>query len=170
MSVPITTVTVHPSFSIGPVDERIFGGFLEHLGRAVYEGVHDPTSAHADEHGNRADVLDALDRLKMTAMRWPGGNFVSGYHWRDGIGPVGQRPVVREPAWKSAEPNTFGSHEFLDLAERVGWTPMLAVNLGTGTPEEAADWVEYTNAPTGTQWADERAANGRVEPWRVPLW
>ncbi len=170
MTVPITTITVHPALTVGPVDDRIFGGFLEHLGRAVYEGVHDPTSAHADDHGNRTDVLHALDRLKMTAMRWPGGNFVSGYHWRDGIGPADQRPVVREPAWKSAEPNTFGTHEFLDLAERVGWTPMLAVNLGTGTPEEAADWVEYSNAPTGTQWADARAANGRPEPWRVPLW
>ena len=167
---PTTTLTIHPAFAVGPVDERIFGGFLEHLGRAVYEGVHDPASAHADEHGNRRDVLDALERLWMTAMRWPGGNFVSGYHWRDGIGPVERRPVVREPAWKSAEPNTFGTHEFLDLAERIGWTPMLAVNLGTGAPEEAADWVEYTNAPTGTRWADERAANGRDEPWRVPLW
>jgi alpha-N-arabinofuranosidase len=165
-----TTITLHPAFNVGAVDERVFGGFLEHLGRAVYEGVHDPGSIHADEHGNRTDVLAALDRLRMTAMRWPGGNFVSGYHWRDGIGPAHQRPVVREAAWKSVEPNTFGTHEFLDLAERAGWTSMLAVNLGTGTPQEAADWVEYTNAPTGTRWADERAANGRSEPWRVPLW
>ncbi|MFZ4517920.1 MAG: alpha-N-arabinofuranosidase [Microthrixaceae bacterium] len=165
-----TTVRLHPAFTVAPVDERIFGGFLEHLGRAVYGGVHDPTSAHADEFGNRSDVLAALDRLRMTVMRWPGGNFTSGYHWSDGIGPAETRPVVRDPAWRSAEPNTFGTHEFLDLAERVAWTPMLAVNLGTGTPEEAADWVEYCNAPTGTRWADERAANGRAEPWRVPLW
>jgi len=165
-----TTITLHPKYTAGPVDARIFGGFLEHLGRAVYEGVHDPASAHADEHGNRTDVLTALDRLHMTAMRWPGGNFASGYHWRDGVGPADRRATVREPAWKSAEPNSFGTHEFLDLAERTGWTPMLAVNLGTGTPEEAADWVEYTNAATGTRWADQRAANGRVEPWRVPLW
>ena len=170
MTLQPTTVTVHPAFPVGPVDPRIFGGFLEHLGRAVYGGVYDPSSLHADAHGCRTDVLEALGRLRMTAMRWPGGNFASGYHWRDGIGPADARPVVREPAWKSAEPNTFGTHEFLDLAERVGWTSMLAVNLGTGTPEEAADWVEYCNAPTGTKWADERAANGREAPWGVPLW
>ncbi len=170
MTLQPTTVTVHPAFPVGPVDPRIFGGFLEHLGRAVYGGVYDPSSLHADTHGCRTDVLEALGRLRMTAMRWPGGNFASGYHWRDGIGPADVRPVVREPAWKSAEPNAFGTHEFLDLAERVGWTSMLAVNLGTGTPEEAADWVEYCNAPTGTKWADERAANGRESPWGVPLW
>lgn len=166
----LTTLTVHPSFTIAPVDERIFGGFLEHLGRAVYGGVFDPMSAHADEHGCRRDVLDALAALRMTAMRYPGGNFVSGYHWRDGIGPTDQRPTVREPAWKSVETNHFGTHEFLDLCERMDWTPMLAVNLGTGTPEEAADWVEYATTSFGTRLDDERRANGRTEPWTVPLW
>jgi alpha-L-arabinofuranosidase len=170
VTLPPTTATVHPAFAVGAVDARIFGGFLEHLGRAVYGGVYDPSSSRADAHGCRTDVLEALGALRMTAMRWPGGNFASGYHWRDGIGPADRRPVVREPAWKSAEPNSFGSHEFLDLADRVGWTPMLAVNLGTGTPEEAADWVEYCNAPTGTRWADQRAGNGREAPWGVPLW
>ncbi|HVN52104.1 MAG TPA: alpha-L-arabinofuranosidase C-terminal domain-containing protein [Acidimicrobiales bacterium] len=166
----LTTLTVHPSFTIAPVDERIFGGFLEHLGRAVYGGVLDPTSAHADAHGCRRDVLDALAALRMTAMRYPGGNFVSGYHWRDGIGPPGERPTVREPAWKSVETNRFGTHEFLDLCERMGWTPMLAVNLGTGTPEKAADWVEYCTGSFDTRLVDERRANGRAEPWTVPLW
>jgi len=170
MTLAPTTVTVHPAFPVGPVDPRLFGGFLEHLGRAVYGGVYDPQSTRADEHGCRTDVLGALDELRMTVMRWPGGNFASGYHWHDGVGPPAGRPTVREPAWRSAESNTFGTHEFLDLAERTGWTPMVAVNLGTGTPEEAADWVEYCNAPVGTRWADERAANGRREPWQVPLW
>lgn len=165
-----TILTVHPSFPVDDVDPRVFGGFLEHLGRAVYGGVYEPRSPLSDGHGCRADVLESLDRLRLSTMRWPGGNFASAYHWQDGIGPQEARPVVREPAWKSAEPNTFGTHEFLDLAERMQWVPMLAVNLGTGTPEEAADWVEYCNAPIGTRWADRRAANGRTEPWRVPLW
>lgn len=165
-----TTLVLHPSFAIGPVDPRLFGGFLEHMGRAVYEGVFDPGSAHADPDGCRTDVLDALHALGMTVMRYPGGNFVSGYHWRDGIGPVGQRPRVRELAWQSVEPNTFGTEEFLSLCRRMGWGPMLAVNLGTGTPEEARDWVDYCNSPVGTRNADLRAANGHRDPHGVALW
>ncbi|MCU0270125.1 MAG: hypothetical protein MUF83_15970 [Acidimicrobiales bacterium] len=165
-----TTITLHPRFHVGPVDPRIFGGFLEHMGRAVYEGVYDPGSAHADEHGCRADVLDALRRLDLSVVRYPGGNFVSGYHWRDGVGPVEQRPTVRELAWQSIEPNTFGTEEFLALCARMGWEPMLAVNLGTGSPEEARDWVEYCNSPAGTRDADLRVANGHREPHGVRLW
>lgn len=167
---PVTTLTTHPSFRVGPVDERIFGGFLEHLGRAVYGGVYDPTSPLADEHGCRTDVLAALRDLGLTVVRYPGGNFVSGYHWLDGVGPVEDRPTVRELAWKSVETNRFGTDEFLGLAARMGWTPMLAVNLGTGTPEEAADWIEYTNSAAGSRYAELRRANGRDEPWGVPLW
>ncbi len=148
----------------------IFGGFLEHMGRCVYEGVYEPASRHADEHGCRRDVLDALGDLGFTVMRYPGGNFASGYHWRDGVGPIEARPTVRELAWQSIEPNYFGTHEFLGLCDRMGWEPMMAVNLGTGTPEEARDWVEYCNAPVGTREADRRAGNGRVEPWDVGLW
>jgi alpha-N-arabinofuranosidase len=166
----LTRVTAHPSFTIGEVDPRLFGGFLEHLGRAVYGGVFEPGHAEADEDGCRRDVLDALDALSFTAMRWPGGNFVSGYHWVDGVGPAAERPIVRELAWKSVETNQFGTHEFLDLSQRMGWTPMLAVNLGTGTPEEAADWVEYCNSSADTRWANLRRENGRSEPWKVPLW
>lgn len=165
-----TTVWLHPGFTVSEVDPRIFGGFLEHLGRAVYGGVYDPTSPLADEHGCRRDVLQQLRDLRLTTMRWPGGNFASAYHWRDGIGPAQERPVVREPAWRSAEPNRFGTHEFLDLAEREAWVPMLAVNLGTGSPEEAADWVEYCNAGSPTRYAQQRADHGRGDPWRVPLW
>jgi alpha-N-arabinofuranosidase len=165
-----TTLTLHPRFAIGRVDPRIFGGFLEHMGRAVYQGVYDPASRHADEDGCRRDVLDALRALGMTVMRYPGGNFASGYHWRDGVGPKPRRPTVRELAWQSIEPNQFGTDEFVALCRRMGWTPMLAVNLGTGTPEEARHWVEYCNSPAGTQQADLRAANGSAEPHRVPLW
>ncbi len=165
-----TTVTLHTEFHAGPVDERLFGGFLEHIGRAVYEGVYDPNSAHADEDGFRADVCDALRRLDMTAMRYPGGNFASGYHWLDGVGPRDARPAVRELAWQSTETNHFGTDEYVKLCRKMGWTPMITVNLGTGTPEEARDWVEYCNCPAGTRYADMRAANGSPGPHGVKLW
>jgi alpha-N-arabinofuranosidase len=165
-----TTITLHSQFQIGPVDPRIFGGFLEHLGRAVYEGVYEPGSAHADRDGFRADVLAALGRLNMTAMRYPGGNFASGYHWLDGVGPRDERPTMRELAWQSSEPNRFGSDEYIALCRKMGWTPMLTVNLGTGTPEETRNWVEYCNCPPGTKYADLRAANGNPEPHAVKLW
>jgi len=153
-----TTITLHTKFQIGQVDPRIFGGFLEHMGRAVYEGVYDPDCSCADKDGFRTDVLEALRRLSMTTIRYPGGNFASGYHWMDGIGPREQRPTVRDLAWKSTEPNHFGTHEYIKLCRKMGWTPMLTVNLGTGTPEEARNWVEYCNCPAGTKYADMRAA------------
>ncbi len=165
-----TTITLHTGYRIGQVDERVFGGFMEHLGRCIYEGVYDPKSKHANKQGFRMDVLATLKRLKMTAMRYPGGNFASAYHWMDGVGPRAQRPTVRELAWQSIEPNTFGSDEYLAMCREMGWTPMLTVNLGTGTPEEARNWVEYTNCPGGTKYADMRVANGSKEPYGVKLW
>lgn len=165
-----TTIHLHTAFAIDRVDERIFGGFLEHIGRAVYGGVYEPHSDLADEDGFRRDVLEALRGLDMTAMRYPGGNFASGYHWLDGVGPCEQRPIVRDLAWQSVEPNHFGTDEFVRLCGKLGWSPMLTVNLGTGTPEEARNWVEYCNCPAGTRYADLRAANGSPEPYGVGLW
>ncbi len=165
-----TTITLHTQFQIGQVDERIFGGFLEHMGRAVYEGVYDPKCAHADEDGFRTDVLGALERLQYMVMRYPGGNFVSGYHWLDGVGPREQRPTVWELAWKSIEPNQIGTDEYMQLCRKLNWSPMLTVNLGTGTPEEARNWVEYCNSPAGTKYANMRAANGSKQPHEVRLW
>lgn len=165
-----TTLTLHSRFQIAPVDARIFGGFVEHMGRAIYEGVYDPHSDHADADGFRSDVLAALAEMDMTIMRYPGGNFASGYHWQDGVGPRAARPTVRELAWQSIEPNSFGTDEYIRLCRRMGWTPMLTVNLGTGTPEEARNWVEYCNCPPGTRYADQRAANASVDPYGVPLW
>jgi alpha-N-arabinofuranosidase len=165
-----TTINLHTNFQIGQVDPRIFGGFLEHMGRAVYQGVYDPDCAHADEQGFRTDVLTALERLQYTVMRYPGGNFVSGYHWADGIGPREQRPTVRDLAWQSTEPNQIGTDEYITLCRKMNWTPMVTVNLGTGTPEEARNWVEYCNSPTGTKYADWRAANGNQQPHGVKLW
>ena len=124
-------IYLHPSFNKGFVSPLIFGGFLEHLGRAVYGGILDPASKHADKDGFRADVLDALRDLEMTIMRWPGGNFVSDYHWEDGIGPKESRPTVRNLAWTSMESNQFGTEEFLRLCRKMNWEPMIACNLGT---------------------------------------
>jgi alpha-L-arabinofuranosidase len=165
-----TQIVLDRDNTIAPVDPRLFGGFLEHIGRAVYEGVFDPGSTHADEDGCRKDVLAALRPLNFTAMRYPGGNFASGYHWMDGIGPRGLRPSVRDLASQSLEPNAFGTDEFIRLAARMDWTPMLTANLGTGTPEEARNWVEYCNCAPGTKYADLRAANGSARPFGVKLW
>ena len=165
-----TTLHLHSRHQIGAVDPRVFGGFLEHMGRAVYEGVYDPESRHADSDGCRTDVLAALKKMQMTAMRYPGGNFASGYHWMDGIGPKEQRPRIRELAWQSTESNLFGTDEYIALCRKMGWTPMLTVNLGTGTPEETRKWVEYCNCPAGTRYADLRAGNGNVQPHDVKLW
>jgi alpha-N-arabinofuranosidase len=140
------------------------------MGRAVYEGVYDPQSSHADDNGFRQDTLTALRRLNMTALRYPGGNFASGYHWMDGIGPRKQRPIVRELAWQSIEPNQFGTDEFMKMASMMSWTPMLTVNLGTGTPEEARNWVEYCNCLVGSRYANLRAENGSELPYQVKLW
>jgi alpha-N-arabinofuranosidase len=165
-----TTIHLHTKFSIAPVDARIFGGFLEHMGRAVYEGVYDPRSAHADADGFRTDVLDALRRLRFSVMRYPGGNFASGYHWEDGIGPRHRRPLRIEKAWDSREPNHVGTDEFLALCRKMHWQPMLTVNLGSGSAEEARNWVEYCNGARGTTYGDRRAANGHPQPYGVKLW
>jgi len=168
--VKTTRIYTDPHFPIAAIDRRIFGGFLEHLGRAIYEGVYQPNSPRADKEGLRADVLDALRGLGVSIVRYPGGNFASGYHWLDGIGPHENRPTVRELAWQSTETNQFGTDEFMKLCTRMNWKPMLTVNLGTGTPEEARNWVEYCNCPAGTKYADLRAANGFKTPHGVKLW
>ncbi len=165
-----TTLHLHTAFTVDTVDPRIFGGFLEHMGRAVNDGVYQPASKHADEFGCRKDVLAAFRRLNFTAMRYPGGNFVSGYHWLDGVGPRENRPRVRDLAWQSIETNEFGTNEFLSLAKRMGWTAMMAVNLGTGTPEEARNWLEYCNIDGGSRWADLRLEHGFEQPHGVKLW
>jgi alpha-N-arabinofuranosidase len=166
----ITTIHLHTRHQIGEVDPRVFGGFLEHLGRAVYEGVYQPGSAHADKEGWRLDVLSALKRLDFTAMRYPGGNFVSGYHWEDGVGPRHSRPTVRDLAWSSLEINEIGTNEFMSLSNKMHWTPMMAVNLGTGTPEEARNWVEYCNIDCGSKFADMRMDHGVEKPHSIKLW
>ncbi|GII98326.1 alpha-N-arabinofuranosidase [Sediminihabitans luteus] len=165
-----TTLTLHPDFRRGALDRRLFGSFVEHLGRAVYTGVYEPGHATSDEHGFRGDVVDLTRELGATIVRYPGGNFVSNYRWEDGVGPREQRTPFLDLAWRTVEPNDVGTDEFLQYCERTGIEPMMAVNLGTRGVEAAAALVEYCNGEAGTRWADLRIANGRTEPYGVRLW
>jgi len=170
MNNPSARIYLDTQRVISEISPLIFGGFAEHMGRCVYEGIYDPSSPHADAHGLRKDVLAALREIGYTVMRYPGGNFVSGYRWLDGVGPKESRPRRREMAWKSIETNRFGTDEFMHFAREIDTEPMLAVNLGTGTIQEAADLVEYCNAPTGSYYSDLRAKNGHAEPYGVKYW
>jgi alpha-L-arabinofuranosidase len=156
--------------TIGEISPLLFGGFAEHMGRCIYGGIYDPTSPRADERGLRTDVLDALREQQYTTIRYPGGNFLSGYNWLDGVGPQEQRPRRRELAWQSIETNQFGTNEFIDFCRAIDAKPMLGVNMGTGTIQEAANLVEYCNAPPGTYYADLRAQHGYRDPHNVEYW
>ena len=155
---------------IGVVNPNIYGGFVEHLGRCIYGGIYEENSSLSDERGFRKDVLEAMRALRPANLRYPGGNFVSGYHWQDGVGPKDKRPRKRELAWHTVESNRFGTDEFIEYCRAVGTDPFLCVNLGTGTPEEAAAWVEYCNGTDESFYADMRRANGHPEPHNVKLW
>ena len=157
-------------FIIDELDRRVFGAFVEHLGRCIYGGIHEPGHPTADEHGFRGDVLQLTRELGVTIMRWPGGNFVSGYDWRDGVGPKEQRPARLDLAWFSTESNQFGTNEFLTWCRKAGVEPMMAINLGTAGPEEARQLVEYCNHPGGTQYSDLRISHGYPEPHGVKFW
>ena len=161
---------VSPTRVRAELNRRIFGSFLEHLGRAVYTGVYEPGSKLADANGFRTDVLSEVKALGVPIMRYPGGNFVSGYHWLDGVGPKEKRPTVLERAWNSIEPNQFGTNEFMAWCRLVGTEPLLGFNLGTGTPEMAVALVEYCNVDKGTQWSELRRAHGYAEPYGVKYW
>src|SRR5215471_16699169 len=154
-------ITVDPACRLGPVDPRVYGSFVEHLGRWVYTGIYEPEHPTADEHGFREDVADLARELGVPIIRYPGGNFVSGYRWEDGIGPIEERPVRLDLAWRSIEPNAVGTDEFCAWTRRDGSEPMLAVNLGTRGPDAAARLVEYCNHPGGTYWSDLRVKTAR---------
>lgn len=155
---------------ISEISPLLFSGFAEHMGRCIYKGIYDPTSPHADENGLRKDVLNVLREVNYRSIRYPGGNFLSGYRWEDGVGPKNQRPVRRDLAWKSIETNQFGTNEFIEFCKAINAEPMLAVNMGTGTIQDAANLVEYCNAPTGTKYADMRASHGYKDPHNVKYW
>lgn len=164
------TVTVDPAFTIGPLDRRLFGTFVEHMGRCVYTGIYEPGHPTADEEGFRQDVLDLVRELGPTVVRYPGGNFVSGYRWEDGVGPVAERPRRLDLAWRAVESNEVGVNEFMSWARKAGLEPMMAVNLGTRGVQEACDLLEYANHPSGTYWSDRRIADGVKEPHAIRLW
>jgi alpha-N-arabinofuranosidase len=155
---------------LGSVDRRIFGNFIEHLGRCIYGGVFEPGSELADENGFRADVLQAARGLRIPLLRWPGGNFVSGNHWTDAIGPSERRPRRSELAWHAEESNLFGTDEFIRYCRALGAEPYICVNMGSGSMDEAQGWVEYCNGTGDTYWANLRRANGSAEPYNVKLW
>ncbi|MDQ2798497.1 MAG: alpha-N-arabinofuranosidase [Armatimonadota bacterium] len=163
-------VTVHPDFQVGAIDPRIFGSFIEHLGRAVYGGIYEPGHPTANAQGFRQDVLTLVRELRVPIVRYPGGNFVSGYNWEDGVGPVAERPQRLDLAWAVRETNAFGTNEFADWAKRAGTDVMMAVNLGTRGADDARNLVEYCNHPGGTAWSDLRVKHGYQEPHKVKTW
>ena len=163
-------VTLDPAFTVAPVPARLFGSFVEHMGRCVYGGIYQPGDAESDVDGYRLDVVKLTRELGVSVVRYPGGNFVSGYHWEDGVGPVEDRPVRLDLAWRTTEPNTFGLNEFMRWAALAEVEPMMAVNLGTRGVQEACDLLEYTNVRGGTRLSDQRIAHGAREPHGIRLW
>lgn len=163
-------IKLDPERSLATIDRNIFGGFAEHLGRCIYGGIYDPDSPHADENGLRKDVLAALKRLRMPLMRYPGGNFASGYRWRDGVGARNERPARMELAWNTVESNEFGTDEFIQFCRALGTEPYLTVNCGDGDMREARDWVEYCNGTQRTALANLRRKHGFDAPHAVKYW
>lgn len=163
-------ITIHKDFTVGDIDPRLFGSFIEHLGRAVYGGIYEPGHAMAGPDGFRKDVLNLVSELNVPVVRYPGGNFVSGYDWEDGIGPIAQRPRRLDLAWNTIETNQFGLNDFMQWCQLAGTQAMMAVNLGTRGPAEARNLVEYTNHPGGTYWSDLRKSHGVSDPYKINLW
>jgi len=157
-------------YQISRIDPRLYGSFVEHLGRCCYGGIYEPGHATSDPLGFREDVKALVREAGITGLRYPGGNFVSGYNWKDGIGPRDSRPVRKDLAWGSEETNAVGTDEFMRFAGDVGADVYMAVNLGTGTPAEAGEEVEYCNAVPGTFWADQRVRNGQKAPYGIRTW
>ena len=157
-------------FTGAKIDERIYGSFIEHLGRAVYGGIYEPDHPTADEDGFRQDVIEKVKKLNVPIVRYPGGNFVSGYNWEDGVGPIESRPRKLELAWGVTEPNLFGTNEFAKWCKKANSQPMMAVNLGLRGPEEARNLVEYCNHKSGSYWSDLRRSHGYEDPHNIKLW
>ena len=167
---PTARMSIDPQLTVGAVNRRLFGSFVEHLGRCVYDGIYEPSHPTADVNGFRADVIDLVAELGVSTIRYPGGNFVSGFVWEDSVGPKEERPRRLDLAWHSMETNQVGLHEFADWLDRVGSELMLAVNLGTRGTLDALRLLEYANIGSGTALADQRASNGRPEPLGVKMW
>lgn len=165
-----TTVICSKDYLVGEIDNRIYGSFLEHMGRVIYTGVYEPGHKEADEEGFRQDVLQRTKDMGVSAVRYPGGNFVSAYHWEDGVGPKEKRPRKIELAWKAVETNEFGTDEFMRWTRKAEVSPIMTINLGTRGIEDAVGYVEYCNFPGGTQYSDLRREHGTEEPYGIKLW
>ncbi|MHA7965536.1 arabinosylfuranosidase ArfA [Paenibacillus sp. CAU 1782] len=165
-----STMLIDKNYVISSVDKRIYGSFIEHLGRAVYGGIYEPGHPTADANGFRQDAIEAIKALNVPIIRYPGGNFVSGYNWEDGVGPKEQRRRLLELAWWTTETNEVGTNEFADWAKLVGTEVMMAVNLGTRGIDEARNLVEYCNHPSGSYYSDLRISHGYKEPHRFKTW
>ena len=163
-------IILDKDYRVSRVDERLFGSFIEHLGRAVYGGIYEPGHPLADDLGFRTDVIEAVKKLGVPIVRYPGGNFVSGFHWEDSVGPVANRPKRLDLAWFTTETNEVGLHEFARWADRAGAEMMYAINLGTRGPEQARDIVEYANHRDGSKFSDLRIANGKKDPFNIKVW
>lgn len=163
-------IIVNSAYKKGKIDKRIYGSFVEHMGRVVYSGIYEPENPHADADGFRTDVLEAVKNAGITCIRYPGGNFVSGYHWEDGIGERSLRPKRPELAWKSIETNEIGTDEFMKWCKKAEVEPILAVNLGTRGIEDAVHYLEYCNFQEGTTYSNKRKENGHAEPYKVKTW
>ncbi|MGO4536487.1 arabinosylfuranosidase ArfA [Leifsonia sp. 2MCAF36] len=163
-------LTIDPFFTVGPINPRLFGSFVEHLGRCVYDGLYEPGHPTADAEGFRGDVIELVKELGVSTIRYPGGNFVSGFRWEDSVGPRESRPRRLDLAWHSTETNEVGLHEFASWLDKVGSELMLAVNLGTRGTLEAIDLLEYTNLASGSTLSDQRVANGRTDAFGVSMW
>lgn len=161
---------IDKDYIIGTVDPKLYSSFIEHLGRAIYTGIYEPDHKTADEQGFRKDVLALVKELGVSLVRYPGGNFLSGYKWTDGIGPKKERPKRLDYAWRSVETNEIGIDEFFDWSKKAGTEVMAAVNLGTGTPQDAGYMLEYCNHPQGTYWSDLRKKNGHKDPHNIKYW
>ncbi len=170
MAKKFAKLTVEKDFKISEIDKRIYGSFIEHLGRAVYGGIWQPNHASADEEGFRKDVMELVKELNVPIVRYPGGNFVSNFYWEDSVGPVEERPKRLELAWRSTEPNLVGINEFSSWCKKVGAEPMQALNLGTRGIEAACNLLEYCNMPAGTKYSDLRVKHGYKEPHNIKVW
>lgn len=163
-------IYIDPAQRIARLDPFVLGGFIEHLGRAIYGGLYEPGSKLSDSRGFRKDVLEVFRKMRVPVIRYPGGNFVSGYNWLHGVGPKEKRPKILDRAWNTLDSNQFGTNEFVEWCRDVKTEPMLAVNLGTGTPETAVALVEYCNVEKGTYWSNLRREHGIEKPHNVKWW
>lgn len=166
----ITKIYCNKEYSVGKIDPRVFGSFLEHMGRVIYSGIYEPGHNNADKNGYRLDVLNAAKKMGVTTLRYPGGNFVSAYNWEDGVGPIEDRPRRLELAWRAIETNEFGTNEFMSYISELGASPILTVNLGTRGIEDAVHYLEYCNFPGGTKYSELRKKHGIENPYNVKMW